>query len=250
MAPFQTIASGILSLGGKIASGLTSMMGVALKAIMPAAMVGVVLAGLGLIYQQFGTEIDQMLAMAQQQGPQIISNLANGISSALPGLISSGAQLVTGLLNTITANLPALIGGGHPDYREPCQWRSSSGAVPDFLSGDHDRAVCGQRCIGNPAADHHGYAAPAGIGPGSCCQSADLDLFGHAGSHVVYQWHWSEPAADFNDSSADHRYAGGRPHCGNPAVDFCNSNGYHISDRYNHEYGLDFSRYSDCQGHW
>ncbi len=112
LAPFQTIASGILSLGGKIASGLTSMMGVALKAIMPAAMVGVVLAGLGLIYQQFGTEIDQMLAMAQQQGPQIISNLANGISSALPGLISSGAQLVTGLLNTITANLPALIGGG------------------------------------------------------------------------------------------------------------------------------------------
>lgn len=112
LAPFQTIASGILSLGGKIASGLTSMMGVALKAIMPAAMVGVVLAGLGLIYQQFGTQIDQMLAMAQQQGPQIISNLANGMSSALPGLISSGAQLVTGLMNTITANLPALIGGG------------------------------------------------------------------------------------------------------------------------------------------
>lgn len=111
-APFQTIASGILSLGGKIASGLTSMMSLALKAIMPAAMVGVVLAGLGLIYQQFGTQIDQMLAMAQQQGPQIISNLANGISSALPGLISSGAQLVTGLLNTITANLPALISGG------------------------------------------------------------------------------------------------------------------------------------------
>lgn len=111
-APIQSIASGILDLGGKVASGLTKMMSLALKAIMPAAMVGVVLAGLGLIYQQFGTEIDQMLTMAQQQGPQIISNLAGGISSALPGLISSGAQLVTGLLNTITANLPALISGG------------------------------------------------------------------------------------------------------------------------------------------
>ena len=109
---FQKISSGILKFGGTITSGLTSMMSLALKAIMPAAMVGVVLAGLGLIYQQFGTEIDQMLAMAQQQGPQIISNLAGGISSALPGLISSGAQLVTGLLNTITANLPALISGG------------------------------------------------------------------------------------------------------------------------------------------
>lgn len=109
---FQKISSGILKFGGIVSNGLTSMMNMALKAIMPAAMVGVVLAGLGLIYQQFGTEIDQMLAMAQQQGPQIISNLANGISSALPGLISSGAQLVTGLLNTITANLPALISGG------------------------------------------------------------------------------------------------------------------------------------------
>lgn len=109
---FQKISSGILKFGGIVSNGLTSMMSMALKAIMPAAMVGVVLAGLGLIYQQFGTEIDQMLAMAQQQGPQIISNLANGISSALPGLISSGAQLVTGLMNTITANLPALIGGG------------------------------------------------------------------------------------------------------------------------------------------
>ena len=109
---FQKISSGILKFGGIVSNGLTSMMSMALKAIMPAAMVGVVLAGLGLIYQQFGTEIDQMLAMAQQQGPQIISNLANGISSALPGLISSGAQLVTGLLNTITANLPALISGG------------------------------------------------------------------------------------------------------------------------------------------
>lgn len=112
LGPIQTVASGILNLGGTVVSGLTSMMSLALKAIMPAAMVGVVLAGLGLIYQQFGAEIDQMLAMAQQQGPQIISNLANGISSALPGLISSGAQLVTGLLNTITANLPALISGG------------------------------------------------------------------------------------------------------------------------------------------
>lgn len=109
---FQKISSGILKFGGIVSNGLTSMMSMALKAIMPAAMVGVVLAGLGLIYQQFGTEIDQMLAMAQQQGPQIISNLANGISSALPGLISSGAQLVTEILNTITANLPALISGG------------------------------------------------------------------------------------------------------------------------------------------
>lgn len=112
LAPFKQILSGILGIGGKIVNGLTSMMGLALKALMPAALVAAVLAGFGLLYQQFGTQIDQMLALAQTKGPQVISNLANGISSALPGLIASGAQLVTGLMDTITANLPAIISGG------------------------------------------------------------------------------------------------------------------------------------------
>lgn len=112
LAPFQQIFVGVLGIGGKIVNGLTSMMGLALKALMPAALVAAVLAGFGLLYQQFGTQIDQMLALAQTKGPQVISNLANGISSALPGLIASGAQLVTGLMDTITANLPAIISGG------------------------------------------------------------------------------------------------------------------------------------------
>lgn len=112
LAPFKQILSEILGIGGKIVNGLTSMMGLALKALMPAALVAAVLAGFGLLYQQFGTQIDQMLALAQTKGPQVISNLANGISSALPGLIASGAQLVTGLMDTITANLPAIISGG------------------------------------------------------------------------------------------------------------------------------------------
>ena len=112
LASFQQIFAGVLGIGGKMVNGLTSMMGLALKALMPAALVAAVLAGFGLLYQQFGTQIDQMLALAQTKGPQVISNLANGISSALPGLIVSGAQLVTGLMDTITANLPAIISGG------------------------------------------------------------------------------------------------------------------------------------------
>lgn len=112
LGPFQMLASGITSIGGQIAARLTSIMGLAMNALMPAALVGVVLAGFGLLYQQFGGEIDQMLAMAQQKGPQIITNLAQGISSALPGLIASGAQLMNNLMATITANLPAVISGG------------------------------------------------------------------------------------------------------------------------------------------
>lgn len=143
LAPFQSVASGILGIGGKIVNGLTSMMGLALKALMPAALIAAVLAGFGLLYQQFGTQIDQMLALAQTEGPQIISNLANGISNALPGLIASGAQLVTGLMDTITANLPAIISGGTQIISSLVSGLSS--AAPSLLA--HAATMIGQLVI-------------------------------------------------------------------------------------------------------
>lgn len=76
------------------------------------AVAAVVVASLGLIYSQFGTQIDQLLLLAQTKGPEIISNLGNGITEALPGLMEQGATLVLGLMNAITANLPALLSTG------------------------------------------------------------------------------------------------------------------------------------------
>ena len=76
------------------------------------AVAAVVVAGLGLIYSQFGTQIDQLLLLAQTKGPEIISNLGNGITAAFPGLMGQGATLILGLMNAITANLPALISTG------------------------------------------------------------------------------------------------------------------------------------------
>lgn len=111
-ATLQKVTGVTLSTGSKMMSGLTSMMGLALKALMPAALIAVVLAGLGLLYQTFGTQIDSILELAQTKGPQFITNLVNGIASRLPELIQQGGHLVSGLLDTITANLPALIQGG------------------------------------------------------------------------------------------------------------------------------------------
>ena len=105
-------ASGIVGTFGKMGSALTKTMGVALKAIMPAAAIGAVLAGLGFLYSKFGDQIDGILKIAQEKGPQFITNLVSGITSRLPDLIASGAQLVSGLLSTITANIPAVIAGG------------------------------------------------------------------------------------------------------------------------------------------
>lgn len=76
------------------------------------AVAAVVVAGLGLVYSQFGTQIDQILLMVQTKGPEIISNFGAGITAALPGLISFGATLILGLMNAITANLPSLISVG------------------------------------------------------------------------------------------------------------------------------------------
>lgn len=108
----QKVGNLILGVGSKMFSGLTQIMGLAMKALMPAALIAVVLAGLGLLYQTFGSQIDSILQLAQTQGPQFITNLVNGIASRLPDLIQQGGHLVSELLNTITANLPALITGG------------------------------------------------------------------------------------------------------------------------------------------
>lgn len=106
------VTGAVTKVGGRMASGLKTMMSLALKALMPAAVIGAALVGLGVLYSKFGDQIDNILQMAQEKGPQFITNLVAGITSRLPALIASGAQLVSGLLTTITANIPAVIAGG------------------------------------------------------------------------------------------------------------------------------------------
>ena len=76
------------------------------------AVLGVVAVGLGLLYSQFGTQIDQILLMMQTKGPEVITNFCNGIVAALPNLIAQGATMLNNLMLAITANLPAIIQGG------------------------------------------------------------------------------------------------------------------------------------------
>ena len=102
----------VMKTGGQLASGLQTMMGIALKALMPAAMIGAALAGLGLLQERFGEQINSILSMVQEKGPQIIGNLANGISSRIPELIAQGATLVSNLLNTIGALAPSMVSAG------------------------------------------------------------------------------------------------------------------------------------------
>ncbi|WP_270740302.1 phage tail tape measure protein [Lacticaseibacillus paracasei] len=120
---FSTLGNGISSglstsfdLGTSIVSnGMTAMAGVmkmGLSVIGPAAIIATLIAGLGVVNNQFGTQIQAMLQTATTQGPQVITNFVAGIVSAVPQLVASGETLITSLLMAITANLPAIITGG------------------------------------------------------------------------------------------------------------------------------------------
>lgn len=116
---FQDFGGYIGAWGGQIGTAFQGVLG-KVAGFMPAfanlmgfgAVLGVVAVGLGLLYSQFGTQIDQILLMMQTKGPEVITNFCNGIVAALPNLIAQGGQILNNLMLAITANLPAIIQGG------------------------------------------------------------------------------------------------------------------------------------------
>ena len=116
---FQDFGGYIGVWGGQIGTAFQGVLG-KVAGFMPAfanlmgfgAVLGVVAVGLGLLYSQFGTQIDQILLMMQTKGPEVITNFCNGIVAALPNLIAQGATMLNNLMLAITANLPAIIQGG------------------------------------------------------------------------------------------------------------------------------------------
>lgn len=117
---FETNAKGM---SGRIGESLSSLLGKVktfassfgitfAKGLSIAAGIAVLVAGMGLLQENFGTQINSLLTQAAEKGPQLINNFCSGIVSALPNLMTQGANLITTLLNTITALLPSIITGG------------------------------------------------------------------------------------------------------------------------------------------
>lgn len=107
----RVAGSGIGILGGML-SDITTLMGIALAAIGPAAILGLVVAGLGLINNQFGQQIDQLLNTVTTKGPQIIQKLVSGITSQIPTLIASGADLIAKLAQAFATMFPVIVNAG------------------------------------------------------------------------------------------------------------------------------------------
>lgn len=85
--------------------GLTKMFAIG-------AVVAAVVAGLGLLKEKFGDQIDSIIETVKTKAPEIITNFGTKITENLPNLIESGSQLITQILTTISMLLPLIIEQG------------------------------------------------------------------------------------------------------------------------------------------
>ena len=104
-AKFGGIASGIAT----AFSGASKVAMIGLKALLPAAGIAALIAGLGFLYINFHSEIDKILEMMTTKGPEIIQNLGEGIVSKIPTLMSYGSQVLAKFMDGVTANIPAVL---------------------------------------------------------------------------------------------------------------------------------------------
>ena len=93
------------------ANKLRKVATLAMKLVGPFAIVGLLLAGLGLAQSQFGAQLDQFLTIAVEKAPTIIQGFVNMITAEIPRLIPLGLDLLMSLLDVIIANVPVLIDG-------------------------------------------------------------------------------------------------------------------------------------------
>lgn len=93
-------------------TGLTKVFAIAMRSVGSAAILGLVVAGLGIVNSQFGGQIDKMIATVVTQAPKVISNFVKGITSQMPMLASSGAQLLVHLSVGISKTLPLVVNAG------------------------------------------------------------------------------------------------------------------------------------------
>jgi tape measure domain-containing protein len=108
----STVAnSGVQALGGMV-SAITSIASVALSAIGPTAILGLIVVGLGIIHKSFGTEINNMLNMVTEKAPEVIGRFVRGIAEKLPDLILAGTAMIEQLTSTIVALLPMVMDAG------------------------------------------------------------------------------------------------------------------------------------------
>lgn len=111
-AGFKQIPNAGVKALTSMTTDMSKVFAIAMKSVGPAAILGLVVAGLGIVNNQFGSQIDQMIATVVTQAPKVISNFVKGITSQMPMLASSGAQLLVHLSVGIAKTLPLVVNAG------------------------------------------------------------------------------------------------------------------------------------------
>jgi tape measure domain-containing protein len=111
-AGFKQIPNAGVKALTSMTTAMSKVFAIAMKSVGPAAILGLVVAGLGIVNNQFGSQIDQMIATVVTQAPKVISNFVKGITSQMPMLASSGAQLLVHLSVGIAKTLPLVVNAG------------------------------------------------------------------------------------------------------------------------------------------
>lgn len=111
-ATFGNAASKGLSVLAMMTQGMSSVVSIALASVGPAAILGMVLVGLGLVYHMFGDKIDEVLTMVQTKGPEVIQRFVAGITSEIPQLITLGSELIAKLAQTFAVMFPVIVQAG------------------------------------------------------------------------------------------------------------------------------------------
>lgn len=111
-AGFKQIPNAGVKALTSMTTAMSKVFAIAMKSVGPAAILGLVVAGLGIVNNQFRSQIDQMIATVVTQAPKVISNFVKGITSQMPMLASSGAQLLVHLSVGIAKTLPLVVNAG------------------------------------------------------------------------------------------------------------------------------------------
>ena len=90
---------------------LTNISTLAMKLVGPAAIIGLLLTGLGVAQDQFGKQLDTFLSIAVEKGPTLIQGFVDMVTAEIPRLIPLGISLLMTLLDVVLANVPVLIDG-------------------------------------------------------------------------------------------------------------------------------------------
>lgn len=97
------------SLGKKMTSSLSGIVKLGLKAVGPAALLAVVLVGLGVLQMQSGKKLDSIAKQLIAKGPTMIQQFAAKLVAQLPQIMAAGTTLLNNFIKVLIANAPALI---------------------------------------------------------------------------------------------------------------------------------------------